>query len=102
MSQRAWDREVRCFGGERRTGAGSKDPECGITRNAVRNALTEEPRTAGEIASLLDPARVNFNRSEVKRHLDRLVELGEVVREYKNVRRASHCGVAHYRRTADS
>ena len=98
MSQRAWEMEKRYFGGERRTGAGSKNLECGITRNAVRNALTEEPMTAGEITSLLDPTRINSSRFGVKCHLDKLVELGEVVREYKNVRRASHCGVAHYRR----
>lgn len=104
MSQRAWETEKRYFGGERRTGAGSKNPECGISKNMVRDALTEEPRTAGEITRLLDPTRVNFSRFGVKRHLDKLVKLGEALLELKDVTRNGFLvrDAAHYRRTADS
>lgn len=68
--------------------------------DAVRDILTDELRTAGEITRALELTGADIRRSAVKRHLDRLVDAGEALLERRDVTRNGHFvhGAAHYYR----
>lgn len=69
-------------------------------RDATRDILTDEPRTAGEVTLALESRGADVRRSAVKRHLDRLVAAGEALLERRDVTRNGHLvhGAAHYYR----
>lgn len=100
MSQRAWDMEMRYYGGERRTGRPTRAVTQDELRDAVRKMLTEEPRTAGEITAGLELRGADVRRGAVKRHLDHLVEAGEALLERRDVTRNGFLvrDAAHYYR----
>lgn len=69
-------------------------------RDAVRDVLTDKPRTAGEVTRTLELLGMDVRRSAVKRHLDHLVDVGEALLERRDVTRNGHLvrDAAHYYR----